>query len=733
MRMNNQKKSNSKPSISQLIEKFQQSPEEAYSQLISSGIYFNHKLSSEFWESYYDLDSKKELHKLFPESLQIFNKITWLKLFYDLNKIYTQEKRQCFEQITSLNPSPKDLIKSFFLCLELGETSPTSSFPNYTTESLESIKILLKEIFPKLNTQNSTKYSASLVQLSNHIIRLQTDLTLIEDFLDLYIWGDFELTEKEDKQGFLLSIDNNSSRIDNLFILNHLKTIFKKDFNRKESHSQISKEDHFMTHDPKMKTDQGLATVYVSKGVSIQDQTPGTTYIELEDKYFENIRSEDPQKREEAYYKKMQLIMEQYFHYHFRQALSNIYHPNYEINIHTLHIHVSKDRFISLYDLICGMSCLIAKAVVLQYLDEISLCNIRDNKNDLFYYFKKNSPGIPEKEIYLQVESAIINWLPDLEEKGKFKAFNFIEYKTLVGWLREIEELKNKSDQDLDVIIQLLSGLETPLPYNPIYKVNELYYFSFKTCNVSDLNQLLYDYYITDKLFNNHKKPQREKLIIGQTQKKREEDFTNSLEDLFRTITPFVKARVEYKDFGNLRGELDTLVYLEEENILFPIQLKLSNVSPRTHKRKKEWIINRVQEDGITQVKKDISLLKNKDGLKFISKELNFHKKIKNPKIYPIIITDNFFADHLSFKYDDRGNKVFCISYFELKHLILNMTIHAKQKETKILKGNNRGNELISAIEENHFWNFLNEYTDQFQYSKQLSVINDEFKIEMKI
>lgn len=96
-------------------------------------------------------------------------------------------------------------------------------------------------------------------------------------------------------------------------------------------------------------------------------------------------------------------------------------------------------------------------------------------------------------------------------------------------------------------------------------------------------------------------------------------------------------------------------------------------------------------------------------------------------------VTDNFFADHLSFSYNEVGDKFYCISYFEFQHLILNQRVHEKQQDIMSLISGQEGSQLIELIKSNAFWNFLNEFAKRFQFSKTLSAINEESRIEMKV
>lgn len=646
-----------------------------------------------------------------------------LQLFNYLNEFYKTEKTKCLSGIIELNPKPKDLIKAFFLCLELGETNnESSSFPKYSKESLEAVKSLLKEILPILKSENQSTYSIPLVQLAKNIIQIQLDIDLIVNFRDVLLWGGFTMIKKENNKGFLLGLSKDSPKKENLFILNHLKTSVKRNFKRSESYPKLSEEEHFKTNDPFWRTQEGLATVLHSSGVTITNQKTGTTSLEIDDEVLKNMTSDDPKKKALAESKIFQLSQEQNFHYQYRTALSQIYQPNDEINIHKLELQVEQNISVSLYDLFCVVSCLIAKADNLRYIGEFpNSGSIKSIKRDLFAYIhsQKTEFSAIEKEETCNLE--IINGFMEIEKHFKEKTFCFISEETLLNWFKKIEELKSTTLLQLKAVLNLLSNIESPIPLNPLYKAGDKYFFNHVSCNYN-LNRLIYDNYVTDKLFNPNDKLENEKQLIAQTQKEREILFTNSLADLLEKFTPYVKAQLEYGDpksiynFSGLRGEFDVIAYFEKENIIFPIQVKLSNVSPRTEKRKEIWIKEQLKK-GVKQVVKDVKLLQTKDGLEFVANRLKVKNGISNPSIYPLIVSDNFFADHRSFNDNEIKNRVFCISYFELKNLILNQKVHENQNQV-VISNDKAASQLIEAIEKNYFWDFLDEDANKFQFSK---------------
>lgn len=733
------KQSNNKIPFADIVQLFKTAPEQAYEQLISSSHYFYTKDSENFWTAYVQLDHES-LTKLFPESVSTFNRVAWLKLFYDLKKFYDTEKAKNTSGLLELNPDETSLTKSLFLCLELGDTTPQpSNFPSYTEESLEAVKILLSEIIPSLNEENKSAYSVELTQFANNLIKIQTDIALLSEFLDAFVWADFEMQQRANSKGFELRLFDEVSKEENLFILNNLKTAIKRDFKRKESHPKISGEEHFKKVDPKLKTDKGLATVYITGG-KITSQTEGTTFIQVDEDYFKDFHSEDPKTKEAATLKMMLDSQEQNFHYQYRQALSQVYQPNDEIDIHDLHLEIKNNVFVSLYDLLCVMSCLIARADAFRYLSELPKGSIKAIRNQFILLIQQKQPELTTEQLYSYANSFFVHSLSEIEKQENNNTFIFVEHETILNWLKKIEELKTKSETELNAMIDLLTSFESPLPFNPLYKIDDKYYFSYIACGYRfNLNQLLYDNYISDKLFNPNNKPQKEKPLVEETQKSREIRFTNSLKEIFKTLTPFVESGLEYGDpklnydFGELRGDFDVIVYFEKENVIFPIQVKLSNVSPRTEKRKEEWIVNRIETKGIKQVVKDIKLLQTKSGLKFIADKLGIKSEIKQPLVYPLIVSDNFFADHIPFVYNEQDDYVFCVSYFELKHLLLNQKIHDKQTDWLPFESHNAASRLIEAVEENSFWSFIDEFAKEFKFNKFLTAINEDFKISMTV
>lgn len=724
--------------IAELLELFGKSPEKAFRQVISSSIYFRHPKSSTFWLDYSSLDVES-LSKLFSESVPVFNNMDWLKLFHDLDEFYSNEKLAKVNEVIALNPSAKDLITALYLCLELGNTSDNlSNFPAYTDESLAALKSVLRNILPRLTADNQTSYSPHLVQLSNTLIKIQMDMDLLAEFVDAFVWADFEMNQLEGKPGFLLSIPEGQSKSENLYVLNELKTAFKRAYKSLESQPKISDEEHFKKIDPELKTNEGLAVAFEISEAKLTSMTPGTTVLNAEHLDISGLSSNNPDEYSKAVANIQALQLEQLFHHQYRHALAQLYQPNDEIDIHAMCIEFENGFLVTLYELMCSMACFIAQSDVYRYLSEIpGSGSISSIKKSLINQNSQVYPQYSINELHGISNLQIIDQYPVISAKTDNISFPFVTEAGLLNIFNKIEELREKSSSQLHSIIELFSGISFPLSHNPIYKINNQYFFSLQSCQF-ELNRKLYDYYVSKKLFSLNNKSKEEQGEVSNKGNLRSSAFGKSLKLIFERLTPFVAYDIKFGGkendlmFGDLSGDIDVLAYFHEENILMPIQIKLSNVVRNNVKSRSQWVNTNIVATGSHQVMKDVKLLKLKAGLKFVSNILDSNIQSENLTIYPLIITDNFYADHKSFNYDDEGNDVLCISYFELKHLILNQAIHKHQNLPEI-KGMNAGSQIIMAIENNLFWKFLEDEAVNYTHTKSLSAINDEFKIIMKI
>lgn len=729
--------------VNRIIGLFKTSPSEAFQTLLEEGIFFNHKQSVCFWQSYSETYCD-ELVESFPESIELFNKLVWLKLFHDLNQFYLSEKSKTLNELYTLNPNQKDFIQAFFLCLELGTYSyPNSTFPIYSEDSLTAVKTILWEAKNRFNPKNPSPYSPALVQSSNTLLKIQMDLDSLEEFVDAFVWAGFEMEQTKDFQGFLLSIVERNKKELNPLILNQIKTIIKRTYKQTESHTGISTEKHFIKNDPKWKSNEGVLGAIVLKGATIQFKTPGITSINAEPGEFPELDAANPESINAMAQKAMEAYLTQNFHVQLRQAISCVYQPNDEIDIKTIQIEIKPNMFFSLFELIAAMSSLISWSDAFRYFADFpDSGSIKSIKRNLYHQLSSQDNSLSEFEKHEIINWKIVSEFNLMNSAPENIFFSLLKTDSIINKFREVEELKDKSLIELETILNLFSDLNFKTPFNPIYKCNNDYYFAHHSC-LFNMNRILYDNYISDELFNSKKPTEKQRKHVGNLQKNRELQFGNSIANIFKGLTPYSKSNIIFDEsnpkynFGDLTGELDTAVYFESENIIFVIEVKLSNVTPRSEKRKYTWVYNNIANknkvnSGVNQIKKDLKLLSIEAGLQLISEELNTRNKITNPRVYPLIITDNFFADHEEFIYNERRDKVRCISYFELKHLILNKPIHEQQKLPEI-KVESVASQLIKTIENNLFWKFIADEAANYSYTKSLSAINDEFKITMKI
>lgn len=733
--MNKQPKEK-KYSVEDIIQSFQANPATAYKQLIECNYYYTGEMAGLFWKAYAALDIRALVEK-FPESISIFKRVEYLHSFYCLQLMYETERKQYREALVALNPNPQVLVKALFLCIELGEASNGyAKLPQYTLESLTAVKQILKAILPYLKESEQPDYSPSLVELAETLIKIEMDMGLLSSFADLFVEGGFEW-KQQDGKGFLLCLPQGMDKRQSQYINNIIKTLVKRDFFRKKAQGNISTEEHFIKIDSKLKTDKGLATITVSEGVEITNQTPGTTFIKVKEELLENINSENAEVYQEAQLQLLHIHMQQSFHYHYRQALAQIYQPNEQIEIHNLEIELVPGVVVSLYEMLCAVSCLMAKADNYRYIDQWpDSGSIKGIFNSLLIVLDKEYPEAEKEEKYQAAIHEIIKCYPDIDKMFKHKTPEWFTNEVILGWFKQIEELSQLSDDKLDALLQLLASIDTPIPFNSLYKVGDKYYFSYKTCIQFDIGRILYDGFASDQLFNSGNKSNKAKRkSVGEAHNGREADFVTALEKQFATITPFAVSGLEYliNDREKIEPEFDLIAYFPLENVIFVIEAKLSNVSPRTEKRKNEWINYHIIEKACSQIQRHVTYLSTKAGLKFVAERLGFGAEIVSPQIYPLLLTDNFFVDHCSFSYNEEGDTVLCISSFELTQLLLNEKIDKRQPDFFSSPSEISVTNLIEWIERNIFWEFLHEDADRFEYSKSLCAINGEVRIEMKI
>ena len=473
---------------------------------------------------------------------------------------------------------------------------------------------------------------------------------------------------------------------------------------------------------------------------SIEEEGSGITAVQMPDSLFENFDSDDLVKQEASTLNLMLKVTEGNFQLRYRHTLDDVFQPNDEIDIRALHVQLQNGIYATLFELLAAASSLIAFADNLRFLTSGS--GIDHMKARIFARVKEKSPHLSDEEIIKGSELYIVNNLPNLEKLSGTGIFIFADKENLIrNVFRKVEELKDEDQDKLEAIFDILASKDNQLPFNILYPANGNYYFNYQACIRTSIARDLYDYYVTDKLFNTAGKKKEDRIKIDKIQKGREVKFTRSLKNLFKSITPYSAFRIKYPDkqynfdFGELQGEFDNLAYFEQENILFVIQVKLSNRTPLSEKRKRVWVEERIEKSALKQLARDLKLLSNEVGLKFVADKLKLKKQIprKGLRIYPLIVTDNFFIDHCCFDLSGAPEPVICVSYFEIKHLILNRKIHKDQTQWEGLVKNKEGETLIQLIEQNVFWDFIEPLVLKYTVSKSLAVIDEANRLHLKI
>ncbi len=737
--MNNNKR-NSLSGSQALINSLLAYPESAYNDIINSGIYLDPGRGQAFWAAYQALDFTiiSERH---PQQTWVFYKLGSLHLFFELLKIYRQEALTCEKKLQALNPHPDALLKALFLTVELGSTPRGSYYlAAYNWESLSAIKEIYVWASKVLKPKGQTAYNLELFNTVKHLLMLRVDLLLIRELADICVWAGYEIEKSKPHQGYRVSYPPELSKGDNLYLLNVLKSRYKSSQLKKESQELLSSEQHFKAVDPALKTNEGLAVVFHSSGIKTEASSPGFTSIQLADQLFEQMNSEDEVTKSKAHVAMMYTALNQSFHYHYRHALASVFQPKEAQEIHQLRVKLPTGINISLYELFCTVSCFYAIADNYRYVRQLpGTGGIGMLKHSIINQLKREHPEKTNEQLQDQAEVIIANQLSDIEKINQ--PFDILSQDGLLNHIKKIEELKQKTDRELIQIIDFLCSANNHLPFNPIYKLGEEYLIPHQLYSAADVNRMLYDYFVTKQLYSSKWKVAggEDAKEVGGFQKLRSEKISSDVQRLLAQLTSFSTCEVKFPgdnkyQLDGLNGDIDVLAYFENENIIMPIQIKLSNTSIIQEKGKAAWIHDNIYTKGKEQIEKDLKLLKLKNGQKLIAKRLGIAgpERLAEAKICPLIVTDNFYADHYSFTVGTSHIVAYCISLFELKCLITGIQINSKQDQWPSLQEHKSAALLLDLIKNNVFWSFLNEEAADFKIIKELKVINPENRIKFE-
>lgn len=731
--MNKKQKQQQFNNLSQILPELLEFPEITFSKIIRSPSSFYSKDGAEsFWHEYqrfYNLNTDR----FTPEVIPYFEKLRGHHLFYTLNKLYETEIVKLQKAILKYHPSFTTLLKTIFLTIELGKLHHIlpldKSLPAPTKETLQAAKDIIGYFMPLLTEEDGNNYTEDLGELVLNLLRYTSEKQILLNIHDEYLWSDFSLQQNVEGDGFIITPEIAIPKKENKFILYELKRKIKQDYQFSLSFQLLSNEAHFRQIDLIWKTNEGPVTTFHSPGIQITHSLPGTTNKEMSEDFFQSVfENTKPSLTEDELIRLTSTQLEAAFHYHLRTSLAESYKPNDVVDVKQLCIKIDKESF-SVYELFCAISCLSAYAENLCYINSLSQFDIPS----LYERYKaslevKSKQWNPET-ILKEFTFYIFKQYGELEEKEITAPFFILKQEKLLEIFRKAEELKSFSDQKLMRLIDLFSSFENSLPYNPLYKTNERYFIEGTSLTNYSYIRILYDYYVTAELFSN-KKVEEKHISGNRNHIDRETKFNNAVKETFQHLTTYCTNNVKFGyikglyEIGDLKGDIDVLVYFKEENLLVPIQVKLSNAYPRKERRKFVWVDKNIKEKGKEQVQKDIALINQNEGLRLISDALGVSIKEQGLSIIPLLVTDNFYADHQFFTYNDNGDSFLCVSYFELHHLVLNERIHPKQIHLPPFSQTKSGFHLMDLLKRNVFWGFIDEMANEYKQLITLESLN---------
>lgn len=691
--------------------------------------------AADFWQNFRDVvNSKDFLNDEIVYAHCAF--LSKMNLFHDLYWIYQDNIQTQFELLQSLNPGKGILLKALTLVLEIGDVFEQPDItPGYSFKSLKSFKSIIREYDPNKHRESESRYSLDLYNCVKQLIALKIDLETLLDFIGAYESAEFDLTQLEDGKGYELRQLESVPKMANQYVIERVKAEIKQNYRKREAHEGISREEHFKAIDPTFKTDKGFAAIAVS-GATLVSQPDGTTDLKLDENIFDKMNSNDPATQQKGFIESLFAFREQHFHYNYRHAMAEAYYPNDILNIHDYIIKTPRGKQVTLYDVFCATSCLVAVADNFRYFSQFpGHRGIVDTIPAIIETIKSVKPDIAEVELKKEIVDVIATHFESVE--ANTVPFIFLSRKEIITQLRVIKELNNKSDEELGALIEIIVSAKNSMAYNPLYKVGDEYLFHYKACLQPNFNRMVYDYFISQNLFRNGTKSNKHDLDKS-NDKFREEEFCKAISRCLKKITvssvsnlKFPKANEQF--YTGHSGDFDGLSYFEKENCFLAIQVKLSNTYKKNENGKAIWVEDNIWNIAATQIEKDRQFLKSPNGLKFASKKLRLKSVPQNAQIFHLVITDNFYADHRIVAQSDRSAKALCISFFEFYNLFFNNRINSRQQEWENVVDKGSIKYFLQLISKNVFWKFLEEVVDEFRFSDQLKLINKQNSVRLTI
>ncbi|PQJ08921.1 hypothetical protein CJD36_021900 [Flavipsychrobacter stenotrophus] len=705
-------------------------------QVIKSRVYLTPQSdAAKFW---YNFKSVVNTENFFPDEVTYgyCAFISKMNLFFDLYSLYQENLKSQLESLKSLNPATSVLIKTLTLVVEIGDVFEKPDItPGYSFKSLKTMKRILREFEAKKSEHPESGYSVELYNCVKQLFGLKIDLETLLDFISAYETGHFDLVQLAGQQGYELIPYADVPDGSNQYILERLKTEIKQSYKKQEAQDGISGEDHFKSIDPVLNTDKGFAAIAVS-GATLVNKPEGTTELKMDESIFDKMNSSNQQVQQRGFTESLLAFREQHFHYNYRHAMAEAYYPNDILDIHDYALKTNNEIVISLYDVFCVTSCLVAMADNYRYFSLFpGKKGVQDAIPAVIESIKSVHPDIEQEVLQKEVITSIVTHFEIIE--NQCNPFVLLTKNEIITQLRTITELNKKADDELLFLLDTICAIENSFAYNPLYKLGNKYIFLYKACVDLNFNRMVYDYFISDNLFtpgtkSNAKDPSKS------NDKLREEEFCKGISNCLKNLTRHVIANQVYPQIEDQAviiqgGEFDVLAYFEKENLILAIQVKLSNTVKKNENAKAAWVDAHVYGKAAEQIQKDRVFLSSKSGLEFASKKLNLKKAPKNPQIFHLVITDNFLADHRIVCLSDKSARAICISFFEFYNLLFNIRVHNSQKSWDNVIANGSINYFLNIIEQNEFWRFLEDISGEYKIAEKLMLINRQNTIMMRV
>ncbi len=493
----------------------------------------------------------------------------------------------------------------------------------------------------------------------DRLIQLEKDKLLLDEMIDAFLHGGFVMEENEE---YKISLVPETDKAINREKKRYLKNQYRARHYDYLSQDRVSEEPLFKAIDKKYKTNEGIVTFYVSKGLQVVKQAPNTTSIEVDESLF----------RDGNHDKLFELGMKANFYYYLRLSLRQNYWLTDELDTSKMEIQLPCGTSVPFSKISLILSAFSAKALNIEYLrytitDKASMINLVLRK-----HLEKNPSEQLTIDLLVSLQRDMVGFeAKDLPENSRFRNFQYCCHpkEAMIRWLGPILELPRTQ---VESMLELLCNQEYGL--SPLLYHHGDYYWYPDDFQYHLIPKYFYNYYWKNQQYSHKGNGQGKNKNAARNASSRSAHIALHLSRLFSNQKYLsAKAEVNYQQIGDSfkKRDVDVLVFDQKNNCFLAIEIKLSNTLNESYFKKTRWAEARINRKAKEQIGHTRDFFHSEGAPNWLVEVFDLDHKPIGFKLKHLLVTDNFYFDHQVFKIGDLPeDRVQIVSLFELQMIL---------------------------------------------------------------